>query len=213
MIKDPAVRGLLVFAEQEAEGWIHRDKLRRLVQPVSDAISRSRQEAEGLIDEFLPLGQPVPDAILQSRAERECSGALALCQLASPNSVYAGAEGGYLALELTTRVGRKRSWVHQRAILRDIIRDPFYPRVTDRDDRATIDPSWLTWRDSTIQRLARSAYEERELPSGRLDAGRLAILADALEEAGCTNEDILAHLRGPGPHVRGCWVIDLLRKE
>ena len=36
------------------------------------------------------------------------------------------------------------------------------------------------------------------------------ILADALEEAGCTNEDMLAHLRSPGLHVRGCWVVDLL---
>ena len=39
---------------------------------------------------------------------------------------------------------------------------------------------------------------------------RLPILADALEEAGCTDAAILGHLRGPGPHVRGCWVIDLL---
>jgi len=36
------------------------------------------------------------------------------------------------------------------------------------------------------------------------------ILADALEDAGCDNADILAHCRGPGPHVRGCWVVDLL---
>ena len=38
----------------------------------------------------------------------------------------------------------------------------------------------------------------------------LPVLADALEEAGCTNEDILTHCRGPGPHVLGCWVVDLL---
>jgi hypothetical protein len=39
---------------------------------------------------------------------------------------------------------------------------------------------------------------------------RLPVLADALEEAGCTNADILDHLRGPGPHARGCWAVDLL---
>ena len=39
---------------------------------------------------------------------------------------------------------------------------------------------------------------------------RLPELADALHEAGCVNEELLAHLRGPGPHVRGCWVIDLV---
>ena len=43
-----------------------------------------------------------------------------------------------------------------------------------------------------------------------LDAGRLAVLADMLEEAGCSDADLLNHLRGPGPHVRGCWVLDLL---
>ena len=48
------------------------------------------------------------------------------------------------------------------------------------------------------------------VPTGRLDATSLAVLADALEEAGATDADLLNHLRGPGPHVRGCWVIDLL---
>ena len=39
---------------------------------------------------------------------------------------------------------------------------------------------------------------------------RLPILADALEDAGCDNADVLAHCRGEGPHVRGCWVVDLI---
>jgi hypothetical protein len=89
-----------------------------------------------------------------------------------------------------------------RTLLRDILGNPFRP--------VTIDPALLTWRDATIPKLAQAAYDERELPSGHLDVKRLAILADALEEAGCTNEDVLSHLRGPGPHVRGCWVVDLL---
>ena len=55
-----------------------------------------------------------------------------------------------------------------------------------------------------------AAYEERELPAGTLDLARLAILADALEEAGCTNADILNHCRVPGVHVRGCWAVNLL---
>ena len=38
----------------------------------------------------------------------------------------------------------------------------------------------------------------------------MPILADALQDAGCTNEDVLTHCRGDGPHVRGCWVVDLL---
>jgi hypothetical protein len=72
----------------------------------------------------------------------------------------------------------------------------------------TLDPACLT--GSKIQKLARVAYDERLLPSGHMIPECVPILADALEEAGCTNADILSHCRGPWPHVRGCWVVDLL---
>ncbi len=62
------------------------------------------------------------------------------------------------------------------------------------------DPSWHT---STAVALARAIYAERAFD-------RLPILADALEDAGCDAADLLAHCRGEGPHVRGCWVVDLL---
>jgi predicted DNA-binding WGR domain protein len=65
-------------------------------------------------------------------------------------------------------------------------------------------------RSRDVLALAQAAYEERIMPSGELDPARLAVLSDALEEAGCDNPDILAHLRSLGPHVRGCWVVDLL---
>jgi hypothetical protein len=66
------------------------------------------------------------------------------------------------------------------------------------------------WQTSTAVALAESAYDNRILPSGELDATLLAILGDALEDAGCTDRAILDHCRGPGPHVRGCWVVDLI---
>jgi hypothetical protein len=50
--------------------------------------------------------------------------------------------------------------------------------------------------------LARQTYESR-------DFSTMPILADALQDAGCDNADVLDHCRGPGPHVRGCWVVDL----
>jgi hypothetical protein len=58
--------------------------------------------------------------------------------------------------------------------------------------------------------LAQAAYDERDLPSGHLRSDRLAVLADALEDAGCEGAELLGHLRGGGVHVRGCWVLDLL---
>jgi hypothetical protein len=81
----------------------------------------------------------------------------------------------------------------------DIIGNPFRP--------IALNPAWRT---PTVVSLAQVVYDERILPSGELDLSRLAVLADALGEAGCTEADILAHYRQPGPHVRGCWVVDLL---
>jgi hypothetical protein len=66
-----------------------------------------------------------------------------------------------------------------------------------------IDPAWLTWNGGAILKLTRAIYVER--PFNQMPA-----LADRLVQAGCTNEDILAHCRSGDQHVRGCWVVDLL---
>jgi hypothetical protein len=87
-------------------------------------------------------------------------------------------------------------------LLREIVGNPFRP--------VAISPSWLKWNGGAIPKLARAVYEERSLPSGTLDNVRLAVLMDALEDAGCSDADILAHCRSGGEHVRGCWLIDLL---
>ena len=87
----------------------------------------------------------------------------------------------------------------QCSLLRDIVGNPFQPAI--------LDPAWRTL---TVTALATAAYDNRILPAGTLDPDGLSVLADALEDAGCTDEQLLAHLREPSPHVRGCWVIDLL---
>lgn len=63
---------------------------------------------------------------------------------------------------------------------------------------------WLHWHEGLIVQLADAIHEERAFE-------RLPILADALEDAGCEVSEILAHLREPGCHQRGCWVLDLIR--
>jgi hypothetical protein len=85
----------------------------------------------------------------------------------------------------------------QANLLRDIFGPlPFRP--------VTLDPAWLT---PNVQSLAESIYTDRTFE-------RLPILADALSDAGCNNEDILNHCRQPGVHVRGCWALDsVLGKE
>jgi hypothetical protein len=87
-------------------------------------------------------------------------------------------------------------------LLRDIFK-PFRPAPT-------LEPAWLAWNNGIVRRLAEAAYQERSLPAGILDVARLGVLADALEEAGCTHAELLGHLRSPGPHVRGCFAVDLL---
>ncbi len=89
-----------------------------------------------------------------------------------------------------------REKLMQCALICDIFGNPFRPQPA-------IDSSWLSWNDGVIPKLAQVIYDDRAFD-------RLPILADALEEAGCTNTDILNHCRQPGEHVRGCWVVDLL---
>jgi hypothetical protein len=79
----------------------------------------------------------------------------------------------------------------QASLLRDLF-DPFHP--------VPLDPHWLT---PSVVSLAQGIYDQRAFD-------QLPQLAQALEEAGCANHAIHAHCRGPGPHVRGCWVIDLI---
>jgi len=64
-------------------------------------------------------------------------------------------------------------------------------------------PEWLTWQDSTVWKIAEELEREQ-----RLD--QLGVLADALEDAGCSDEVLLAHLRSAGPHVRECWALDVV---
>jgi hypothetical protein len=77
------------------------------------------------------------------------------------------------------------------ALIRDVFGNPFRPARVDFVSGAT------------VANLAESIYTDRFFD-------RLPILADALEDAGCTNADMLEHCRGPGLHARGCWVVDLL---
>jgi hypothetical protein len=85
------------------------------------------------------------------------------------------------------------------AIFREVFGNPF------REVR--FDPALRT---PAVASLATAAYEERLTPSFDLDPVRLSILADALEDASCSNEDLIAHLRSSGPHVRGCWAVDVI---
>jgi hypothetical protein len=88
-------------------------------------------------------------------------------------------------------------------LVRDVIGNPFRPSPP-------LPRAVLNWDDGTVFKMAEVVYSNRHLPAGTLDPARLTVLADALEDAGCDDAGLLGHLRGPGPHVRGCWALDLL---
>jgi len=80
-------------------------------------------------------------------------------------------------------------------LLRELVGNPFRP--------VRVEPAWLRWNDGAVVKMAKAID----------DAGRFAdlpILADALEDAGCDNADLLSHCRTAGGHAAGCWAVDLL---
>jgi hypothetical protein len=80
-------------------------------------------------------------------------------------------------------------------LLRDAFGNPFRPLV--------LNPAWLRWHDGCVGTMARTIYEERRFEE-------MPILADALEEAGCDDEEILWHCRVDTQHARGCWLLDAI---
>ena len=96
--------------------------------------------------------------------------------------------------EPQTRTERRELRAHCH-LLRELFGNPFRP--------VAVEQTWLEWNDGCVAKLARAIYEDRKYQD-------MKILADALEEAGCTTPDLLMHCRQPGEHVRGCWVVDRL---
>jgi hypothetical protein len=181
---------------------------------------RSRQAVE--VAERFVDGLCAPEELAQAQALSGKAPAKAgRAQLIQEIPFYAAAPAQGLPMELPagTGSGAYAAWLTARrfrsivkaseqggcaeerracGIMRDVVANPFRP--------VAFDPAWRT---PTVVALAEAAYEWRLLPSGELEPQRLAVLADALEEAGAGDE-LLAHLRGPGPHVRGCFAVDLL---
>jgi hypothetical protein len=116
-------------------------------------------------------------------------------------------EGGPLNARWNAAYDAERA--AQAALLREVFGAPPRRHACDGTEDCTaraltpLPHAWRAWEGGTVVRLAESVYAERAFDC-------MPVLGDALEEAGCTDDVILNHLRGPGPHVRGCWAVDLL---
>jgi hypothetical protein len=129
---------------------------------------------------------------------RETSRRVALCVHAAANhrgAIRSAAVAEVIATARATwRVAALARLVERRAQaanLRDIFGNP--PQQMPQS-------YWLT---PHIKSLAEAIYGDNAFE-------RVANIAEALEKAGCTDAELLGHLRGPGPHIRGCWAVDLL---
>ena len=175
-----------------------------------EAIAEAQAIAESRTDEeWLPVLQ------LQFRVDNEaislffdsCMEERDFATIAAWGAAWTGSWGrfaGRACLSAAAAVGKDQKAqqalvdqesLHQQALLRDLFGNPFRPASFPREI--------LTWRDGVIPKLARSIYEERGWE-------HLPILGDALEDAGCSDEEILSHCRNSTPHARGCYVLDSL---
>lgn len=178
--------------------WVWRDRpghsLRLAAQAATEA--DARQSVTGILLERWPVGilpeiMLPPSPIDDKRRQ---------CQFPSHPGVSPRNAGSIRKALGIVRDATRRWWqpaenIAQIGILHDIFGNPFRTVAAD--------PSWLAWNNGTVPALAQAIYDDRAFD-------RLPILADALEDAGCHNADILEHCRGGGEHARGCWVVDLV---
>lgn len=160
--------------------------------PGCAAVEMSERHADGLIDE--PQREAIAAEVeeyLQLRSELRNREADVLIEQAAACLI----KGDLIGTLLNTWIAgfhRRNDW---RILIRDLF--PGTPELV------SINPAWKNWNDGVVEKVARTIYDE-----GRFE--ELPILADALEEAGCDQAALLAHLRSADPHYRGCWALDAI---
>jgi hypothetical protein len=191
LIPDKRSQAALVAAEQFADGLVDEMAL--------DAARNAANDAERFFRETTPY---------------EWHSATQACEGATASNASDAADRSQWCASFAIMLVRQRAGPQkqtegtehsaQAAILCDLYgSNPFRPLPP-------LSPAVLAWNDRTVPRLAQAIYDDRKLAEGTLDNSRLAILADALLDAGCDEAALVAHLRSPGPHVRGCWAVDVI---
>jgi len=190
---DERSRQAVEIAEQFIDGVIGRDEL-----------EEARIEARSAARDVTGSNYPSHERGVMKNASEAAAGVVGkrvskVIGAVAKSVVVAAAEnagviGSRVGAYETYRSAEIKSSSKQLAgTLRDVFGNPFRP--------VAVDAEWLT---STVVQLARGIYEERAFD-------RMPILADALQDAGCVNHDVLSHCRDESAtHVRGCWVVDLL---
>lgn len=200
LLTDERSRRVVEVAERYAEGMANDEELAD-ARESARLVVQERQEQSPNVD-WDELPEVLPSSVAEAVAIPDAMTAAtqAGCRASEVASFYAesvsaasrfgwNAPEDFIAEAEMAARARGRSQV---PLLVDLFTDHFRPM--------TLDPGWLT---ANVVGVARTIYEQRSFQ-------QMPILADALEDAGCTIADILHHCRQPGEHVRGCWVLDLL---
>jgi hypothetical protein len=185
LIPDARSRRAVEVAERLADGLADEDELRLAVIGASFVAERGVAASDSVAGES---EASAAFAALNTTIRAEKAADYAAANAASAVYHAATAPGRIPA------VARAAERAAQAGLLRDIF-NPFRP--------VRIDPDWLVWNDGVVPRIARAVYDEKAFE-------RLPVLADALEDAGYTDERLLSHCRAGGEHVRGCWAVDLV---
>jgi hypothetical protein len=185
ILVDERSRHAVEIAEQHLVGLAGEDEL-----------SLAKQAVKAACDEAYALEENRPEGTFSPEQYAESLGTAiavrALLRGYTQNVVAKVRDALFFGRVLHSKAESDSLLARMAHSLRDIFGNPFRP--------VTVDPAWLT---SDVLLLARGMYEDRAFD-------RMPILADALQDAGCDSDDVLNHCRGPGPHVRGCWVVDLV---
>jgi hypothetical protein len=184
LLRDARGRAAVEMSERYADGLADRQALRTAREAAEAAV------AEGFAAVFSGDGTAWPGGPEREAAAEAAAEPLRAFRVAAEaSSARVWAVVGVFE-EMQAAKAREKSF--QCDLLRDLFGNPFRP--------VTVTPCWQT---PDVVTLAGHIYHDRAFE-------RLPELAGALEAAGCTDEAVLAHCRGPGPHVRGCWVADVL---
>ncbi|MGF1578648.1 MAG: hypothetical protein ACFCD0_04725 [Gemmataceae bacterium] len=178
-------------------GWCQGGVWSRLDDVGKNLVGLAEAHAEGL-----PRKQELVDAVANAPWTGGLATTVAAWTGVADIRVGVGRVGD-LAIQLVAAT-QQRAYVpelaraeiqFQTTLLRDVFHHPSYKLP---------DPvRFLEWNGGTVSRMVHSIYTHRQFDL-------LPILADALEEAGCTDERVIGHCRSAGPHIRGCWVVDYL---
>jgi hypothetical protein len=178
----PPQQEVVIVLEDYADGRASRE---RLVEALDTASAAARNTPTGGSD---PVETAVHGAVVSACGLRHTF----LSEMDLVRELSGAAQMAVSAVSRHANASRRAEQLEQVTLLHEVVANPFRPIRPD--------PAWQTPNALT---LARTIYDDRRWEL-------LPLLADLLEEAGCP-ANVSAHCRGPGPHVRGCWVIDLVR--